>query len=85
MKNSEEEKQTVLNGAIELSKTIHQFIYARKNLRKHGMTVVGLAVEMLLSAAPTDWDEVSEHFRDFLGTAHNDLKRLSKTMDFKAN
>ncbi len=37
----------VLHAAVALSIEIHRFIYERPNLRDYGMTVVGLAVEML--------------------------------------
>ena len=75
---TEEDQRLVLEAACDLASTIHRFIHERPKIHKFGMTVVGHAIEMILSQADGNWDEVSNTFRDFLGDCHNDLKKISR-------
>lgn len=76
-KPTKEEEGLIIEISCDLASTIHRFIHDREEAHKFGITIVGVAIEMILSNAP-HWDKSSEEFREFLGSVHNDLKKMLK-------
>ena len=72
--------QLVMNEAADMATLIHQHISRNPKLHNIGMTVVGYAVEMIISNCSDEgggnYDTLSENWREFVGHAHNDIKRM---------
>lgn len=80
-KEAIEASKVVLREAAELATVIHKFMAERPQCRPYGMTIVGYAVELIISSAAEesgmDYDTLSKHWRDFMAHAHNDMKRMT--------
>lgn len=63
----------IRHSTMELAGLIINYIHKREELHQCGMTVVGYAIEMILSQTDGNWDKVSAEFRKFLEQAHKDL------------
>ena len=78
--NNIELTRLVMNEAADLATIIHKHIVKRKKIHQFGMTVVGYAVEMMLSNAAEsvnmDYDQMSKDWREFMVHAHDDIKKL---------
>lgn len=74
-KPSKKEERLVLYAATELAEVIIAHVHKKPELHDYGMTILGLASEMIMSSAGNKWDVVSKEFREFLVVAHKDLKK----------
>ena len=81
-KETIEATKIVLREAAELATVIHKHMAARPQCHPYGMTIVGYAVEMMLSNASEqtgeDYDTLSRDWRDFMVHAHDDMKRFTR-------
>lgn len=71
----------VIHEAAELAMFITAHIGKRPQIYPFGMTVVGYAVEMMLSTAaegdPRQHDIMSQEWFDFMKQTHEDVKRIA--------
>lgn len=72
----------VFGNAAQLANVITKWIGDRPECHKMGMTVIGYAVELILGSATEhqgeEFDRMSAEFRNFLGVAHEDVKKAAE-------
>lgn len=89
MKRNDNESRTALKAAADMATLMHEYIRKHEELHTMGMTVVGLATEMMLcqyaSMIGKDSDEMSEEYRRSLVSWHETVKQAMDLTNQKAN